>query len=45
MNTFVAKLLLAAVIPALSCLASAQSTGYSYLGAWQPPTIYQSNTW
>lgn len=38
-------MLLAAAVLALPSLAVAQSTGYSYLGAWQPPTIYQSNTW
>ena len=45
MKNVVVRILLAAAFLALPFLASAQSTGYSYLGAWQPPTIYQSNTW
>jgi hypothetical protein len=45
MKNFVVKILLAVAALTLPSLASAQSTGYSYIGAWQPPIIYQSNTW
>src|ERR1700677_3142548 len=42
MKNFVVKILLAVAALPLPSRASAQSTGYSYLGAWQPPIIYQS---
>jgi len=44
MKPFVILILLAAAIITISSTAVA-STGYSYLGAWQPPTIYQTNYW
>jgi hypothetical protein len=44
MKNILVMFLLAAAVTSLSSNASA-STGYSYLGAWLPPTIYQSNWW
>jgi len=44
MKNILVMLLLAAAAIAIPS-ATWAATGYSYLGAWQPPTIYQSNWW